>query len=84
MTFIISDASIRPIKLKDLNKRAEKSQEAPMEVLSENAPAPVRRIGFQDRFGQVGKMDYLMEEYGLLASNIAEAAKEAIKMKGEN
>lgn len=57
---------------------------AVMEVLSENAPAPVKRIGFQDRFGQVGKMDYLMEEYGLLASNIAEAAKEAIKMKGEN
>ncbi|MCI1722279.1 MAG: transketolase family protein [Lachnospiraceae bacterium] len=57
---------------------------AVMEVLSENAPAPVKRIGFQDRFGQVGKMDYLMKEYNLLAEDIVKAAKEAIRMKGEN
>lgn len=56
---------------------------AVMEVLSENAPAPVKRIGFQDRFGQVGKMDYLMKEYNLLAEDIVRAAKEAISMKGE-
>ena len=51
------------------------------EVLSENAPAPLRRIGTQDVFGRSGKPNELFEIYGLTAEAIRDAAKEAIKLK---
>ena len=51
------------------------------EVLSENAPAPLRRIGTQDVFGRSGKPKELFEIYGLTAEAIRDAAKEAIKLK---
>ena len=51
------------------------------EVLCENAPAPMRRIGTQDVFGQSGKPAALLEYYGLTAKNIAEQVKEVIKLK---
>lgn len=57
---------------------------AVMETLCDRYPAPVKRIGFQDHFGEVGKMDYLMEKFHLMATDIVSAAKESIKMKGEN
>lgn len=46
------------------------------EVLGEKYPVPMRRIGVQDRFGQSGKADELMKEYGLDADAIVHAAKE--------
>ena len=51
------------------------------EVLSENAPAPLVRVGIQDKFGKSGKPAALLEEYGLTAKNIAAKAKEAISKK---
>ena len=51
------------------------------EVLSENMPVPVKRIGIQDKFGKSGKPDELLEMYGLTAPHIAKAAKTAIAMK---
>lgn len=51
------------------------------EVLSENIPTPLRRIGYRDEFGEVGKMDYLMERFHLKDSDIVEAVKEAMSMK---
>ncbi len=51
------------------------------EVLSENYPVPVLRVGVQDKFGKSGKPDQLMELYGLTAADIAAAAKEACKRK---
>lgn len=51
------------------------------EVLSENYPAPVKRIGIMDLFGESGKPAELMKEYGLTASNIVLAAKEVISRK---
>jgi len=46
------------------------------EVLSEHCPTRMRRIGVKEQFGQVGKMDYLMEFYKLTATDIAEEARE--------
>ncbi|TDT63705.1 transketolase family protein [Fonticella tunisiensis] len=51
------------------------------EVLSENMPAPVKRIGVMDTFGESGKPDELLKEYGLTAENIVNAAREVINRK---
>lgn len=51
------------------------------EVLAENYPAPVKRVGVMDTFGESGKPAELLKEYGLLAENIVSAAKEIIKRK---
>ncbi|MBZ5749033.1 transketolase family protein [Metabacillus rhizolycopersici] len=44
------------------------------ECLAENYPAPVRRVGVREQFGQVGVTPYLQEFYGLTAENIAKEA----------
>ncbi len=51
------------------------------EVLCETHPAPLLRVGIQDKFGKSGKPAALLEEYGLTAANIAEQAKRAVQMK---
>ena len=38
-------------------------------------------VGVHDRFGQVGKADYLAEQYGLAAADIVAAAKRAVARK---
>ena len=51
------------------------------EVLMEEYPVPLRAVGVKDRFGQVGKMPFLKEEYHMTAQDIVAAVKEAIKLK---
>ncbi|MCF7924960.1 MAG: transketolase family protein [Candidatus Izimaplasma sp.] len=51
------------------------------EVLSENCPTPLRRVGTKDHFGEVGKKDFLMEKFGLKAKNIVEAVKDVLTQK---
>ncbi len=51
------------------------------EVVVQNYPAPVKIVGLKDTFGRSGKPYQLLEYFGLTAKNIAENAKEAIKMK---
>ena len=43
------------------------------EVLIENKPVPMKRIGVQDHFGEVGKMPFLMEKYNMLPKDIVAA-----------
>lgn len=45
-------------------------------------PCPVLKIGFQDRFGEVGQIDYLQKALYLTAADIVQKAKEAIALKG--
>lgn len=54
------------------------------EVLTENYPVPVKRIGIEDKFGTSGDADLLMELYGLTADNIAKAAREVVKRKHDS
>lgn len=54
------------------------------EVLVENAPVPMERVGVTDHFGEVGFTDYLMEKYHLMASDIASAARRAVSRKEES
>ena len=51
------------------------------EVLAEQHPAPMARIGVHDEFGQSGKPDELLKHYKLTAADIAQAAKSVIKRK---
>ncbi|MBQ9914580.1 MAG: transketolase family protein [Clostridia bacterium] len=51
------------------------------EVLSENCPVPMRRVGTEDVFGRSGKPAELFELYGLTAKNISDKVKEVIKLK---
>lgn len=51
------------------------------EVLVENYPAPLKRVGVEDKFGKSGKPDALLKAYGLTAQNIVDKVKEVIKMK---
>ncbi len=51
------------------------------EVLTETCPVPMRRVGFQDRFGEVGRLAQLKERIGLTAANVAAAARECIAAK---
>jgi len=48
------------------------------ELLSENHPVPLKRIGMQDRFGESGKPEELMEYFGLTAKHIVFAAHHLI------
>lgn len=51
------------------------------EVLSENAPCILRRVGIKDIFGQSGKPLELIALYGLAPADVANAAREAITAK---
>jgi len=51
------------------------------EVLVENAPVPMERVGVVESFGEVGQQRELMERFGLTAEVIVEKAKRAIARK---
>lgn len=51
------------------------------EVLSEECPVPVVRVGVRDEFGRSGKVPELLEKYGLTSSDIVAAAKRAVSLK---
>ena len=51
------------------------------EVLAEECPVPVMRIGTQDTFGKSGTVPALLEEYGLTPENVAEKAQELLAKK---
>lgn len=51
------------------------------EVLSENCPVPVIRVGVKDVFGESGKPDELLKAYGLTAEDIVKAVKKGISLK---
>ena len=48
------------------------------EVLSEECPTKLVRVGVKERFGQVGTLEFLQEEYGLRAKDIYQAVKNNI------
>ena len=51
------------------------------EVVSENYPVPVKRIGVNDSFGESGTGDALLEKYGLTTEHLVQAVKNIITMK---
>jgi transketolase len=51
------------------------------EVLGENKPVPMSRIGTKDMFGESGKPEELLEKYGLTSKDICSAVRSVIKRK---
>ena len=51
------------------------------EVICEECPVPMLRVGVEDKFGKSGAVVPLLEEYGLTKENIADKAKKAILLK---
>lgn len=51
------------------------------EVVAENIPVPVEKVGVHDTFGEVGDMEYLKKRFHLTAEDIVIKAKAAIVRK---
>jgi transketolase len=51
------------------------------ELLAENHPAPMRRVGMEDRFGESGSPSELLEHFGLDAKHIRLAAHNVLDKK---
>jgi transketolase len=51
------------------------------EVLAENRPTPMARVGVEDMFGEVGPVDYLAERFGLTAEHIIKKAESVLQRK---
>lgn len=51
------------------------------ELVGENHPVPLTRVGINDQFGQSGTAQELLEYYGLTVDHIAGAVQELIKRK---
>jgi transketolase len=52
------------------------------EVLGENHPVPLERVGIRDRFGESGSPEQLLETCGLTAKHIAGAVRRVIERSG--
>lgn len=51
------------------------------DFIVKNALAPMEMVGVQDEFGEVGKLDYLAERFGLKSRNIIEAVHKVLTRK---
>ncbi len=51
------------------------------EVVVEKCPAPVEMVGVRNSFGEVGKLPYLSERFGLTTKDIIEASRRALARK---
>ncbi len=51
------------------------------ECLGTRHPVPVLRLGIQDRFGQVGTMEYLMNDYGISSEKMVPEIEEFVKIR---
>jgi transketolase len=93
---IINIHTIKPIDREAVIKSASKTgavvtcenhnvigglKSAVAEVLIEECLVPLKAIGIQDHFGEVGKIDYLKKKYHMTADDIVAAAKEVISKK---
>ncbi len=93
---VINNHTIKPIDKKTLVKAArntgafvtvEEHQvtgglgSAVAEAIADTWPVPIKRIGVQDRFGESGASDELLEKYGLTAKAIAKAARDVLKIR---
>lgn len=51
------------------------------ELLAENCPVPVIRVGIRDTFGESGAPKDLLQKYGLTAESLVLAGKRALELK---
>ncbi len=51
------------------------------EVLAENFPTPMERVGIHDMFGEVGDAEYLKKRFHLSSEDVVESSKRVLKRK---
>jgi len=52
------------------------------EVIADEFPVPVKRVGVPDKFAETSKdFDALLDHYGMAVDDIARAAQQAVKQK---
>lgn len=51
------------------------------DVLTKSLPVPLEKVGIKDRYGESGKLDELLEKFGLTSDKIAEAARIAVERR---
>lgn len=93
---IINMASIKPIDREIIVKAAKETGaivtaeehsvigglgSAVCEVVCEECPVPVEKVGVNDVFGMSGPANELLDKFGLRAVNIVEAVKNVLKRK---
>ncbi|MGN0372708.1 MAG: transketolase family protein [Enterocloster sp.] len=93
---VINPFTIKPIDTDSITKAAKKTGaavtvenhniigglgSAVAEVLSENCPIPLERIGVHDTFGEVGPVDYLKKRFHMMPEDIMKTALQVIKRK---
>ena len=64
-----------------LDRSVYDDPDAVSEVVSEDCPVVVKKVGVKDTFGESGTPAELLKKYGLTAEDIVIAAKEAIAKK---
>jgi transketolase len=52
------------------------------ELLAENLPVPLQRVGIQDRYGETGPYEKLLDLYGMGVQDIVAAAEEVLRRSG--
>lgn len=90
---VINMSTIKPIDTELIIKAAKETKviitaeehsiigglgSAVSEVVSENYPVKVKKVGVNDHFGESGTPNELLEKYGLTAKHIVEKVKEAL------
>ena len=93
---VINVATIKPIDKEAIVKAAQETGaivtveehsiigglgSAVAEVLVENEPVPMERVGVKDIFGESGKPQALLEKYGLTAKEVVSAVKKVLARK---
>jgi len=93
---VIDLVSIKPLDVKTIGKYARKTgcvvtcensnirggvYSAVCEAVAETHPVPVEWIGNNDKYGEVGTLDYLMSVFGMNSEDIIEKVKAAIFRK---
>ncbi len=93
---VIDLHTVKPIDVRTITKFAEKcgsvvtAEEhnvvggmgsAVAEVLGENRPTPMKRVGVMDTFGESGEAPELLKKYGLTSANIEDAAASVMRMR---
>lgn len=95
---VINNHTIKPMDEEHIVKAAKKAGaivtveehqiaggmgSAVAEILARNWPVPIEFVGVQDRFGESGEPDELIEKFGMGVNSIKEAVKRVIKRKNE-
>lgn len=93
---VINNHTIKPIDEKTIIRAAKETKavvtveehqvmggmgSAVAEVLAKNCPVPIEMVGMQDRWGESGESDELIEHFGLGVNSIMKAVEKVVSRK---